>query len=132
MEYKRITWKHSVAVLILLLIVGFISYNGGKKSFEDEKENIIKNFKECDTMFRESRDRANEFVGKYNTFLNFFRGELCENRTMRGLIDIHYVPNWINSGYYCDIKRITSEKPDDARKDDRWKSLITCYECNAP
>jgi len=97
--------------LLLITIIGLVVLSGCSINIED-------NTMDYRTKFIEERNRTNDLVGIHNKYLNFFQGEICEDKTFKGSIELRYVPNWIiDSDYYCDINKIVN-------------GTISCYVCN--
>lgn len=107
-------------VILIILVIGLARERAiWKKGYEDM----------FDTK-KYYKSRANDFVNKYNRYLNFFQGEPCANRTFKSHIELQYVPNWLSNNYTCDISRITSEQPDNTHEFSKWNSSIDCYKCS--
>ena len=96
-------------------------------NLESTRDNLFDVLKKCDTF----RTLYAEELIKINKFFDEDI-EQCPNKEFKGQISIENVPSWINAGYYCDLKRITDQRPESVNYLSRWISTITCYRCDAP
>ena len=114
-----------VVVFILSISLGlFLQWD---KNLQSSYNNLADNLLKCDnfrTLYR----------GELTKFNRFFDGDIesCPDKEFKGQISIENVPSWINAGYYCDLKRITDQRPENVNYLSRWNSTITCYKCNSP
>jgi len=116
----------TLLVMIVVLTMVILTQKAEYKNAIETKDHFVDSLRTC-------LDEKEGLNKELDTFQDFFWNNECENRTFKGHIELGYgVMNWLDDGYQCDIQRITSEKPDNAHKDSRWRSLIDCYECNAP
>ena len=120
-----------VVVFILSMLLGlFLQWDKNKEkigNLQSSHNNLADNLLKCDNF----RTLYGEELTKLN---KFFDGDIesCPDKEFKGQISIENVPSWINAGYYCDLKRITDQRPENVNYLSRWYSTFTCYKCNSP